>query len=130
MENGMKRVLTLLALTATAPVASLACEGEPPVMAPENPSGTLPATAASGSVQAPSEAPSAPPQMAMSACPPPPCVPPASTSAAASAGAALVAPESSTSAAAIVPPPTIPRGNVVGAVTTKPPAMSAQAVVY
>jgi plastocyanin len=122
----MKRVLTLLALTAAAPVAWLACEGEPPVMAPENPSGTAPATAASGSGPAPSEQTPAPPQIAMSACPPPPCVPPAS----ASASAAVAVPESSASAAAIVPPPTIPRGNVVGAVTTKPPAMSAQAVVY
>jgi plastocyanin len=58
-------------------------------------------------------------------------VPPAAASAAAGASAAPAPPESTASAPAlVVPPPTIPRGNVVGLVTTKPTAQSAQAVVY
>lgn len=126
----MKRALVLLAITATVPVTLLACEGEPPIMAPENPSGTASATAAaSGSVQTPSEAPV--PAAAPMVCPPPPCAPVTSASVVASATAAPTAPESTGSAAApIVPPPTIPRGNVVGVVTTKPATAAGQAVVY
>jgi plastocyanin len=120
----MKRIVTLALLAAAGPAASLlGCEGEPPVNAPENPPG-LGSQVASASA-APSEEPTAPP----TACPPPPCAPApsASVAAAPSAGAA---PEASSSATLPVPPVSIPRGNIVGTVTTKPAALQWSAVVY
>jgi plastocyanin len=126
----MKRIVTpLLFLAAAAPFASLpACEGEPPIMAPENPSG------ASKEVASAEPEPSAEPStQAQTACPPPPCAPVASAHVAmASASAApsgSAAPEGST-AALPVPPPSIPRGNIVGGVNTQPAALKPQAVVY
>jgi plastocyanin len=96
-------------------------------MAPENASGA-PSAVASASVPAtPDEAP--PPAVA-TACPPPPCSsgPVASASAApASSGNPA---EAGSAAALPVPPVSIPRGNIVGAITTKPAAMQGQAVVY
>jgi plastocyanin len=121
----MKRIVTpLLFLAAAGPFASLAaCEGEPPIMAPENTTG------------APKEVASAEPEPSAEpspkACPPPPCAPVASTPVVASSAAPTgsAAPEGST-AALPVPPPSIPRGNIVGAVTTQPAALKAQAVIY
>jgi plastocyanin len=129
----MKRALVLLAITAVS-ATSLGCEGEPPIMAPENPSGTAsaPASAAttSGSVQAATEPPPAL-STAMTACPPPPCAPVASAGVATSASGSPTAPETTASATPlVVPPPTIPRGNIVGVVTTKPTNVAAQAVVF
>lgn len=135
----MKRFLALLALSSAAPLASLlACEGEPPIMAPENPPGAAAAVESVASAQpsSPAEAPSpAAPMMgsptmgSMTGCPPPPCASPGpgGSVAAASSGSAAPAPEGS---ALPVPPPSIPRGNIVGAVTTKPPALQGQAVIY
>jgi len=118
----MKRILNLLVLVAGVPLAStLGCEGEPPVMAPENPSGAA-SEVASVTPPAASEEPSAAP--AVTACPPPPCAPAPVASSAASAAPA------ESSAALPVPPTSVPRGNVVGAVTTKPAALQGQAVVY
>jgi plastocyanin len=125
----MNRALTLLCLAALGPVASLlACEGEPPVMAPENPSGVSSEAVevvSAAPVASVEEAPAAPSQ---TACPPPPCAP---------AGSAVVAAAPSgsasgeASAAALpVPPPSIPRGNIVGVVTTKPAGLQSTAVVY
>jgi plastocyanin len=121
----MKRILSLLVLAAGVPLAStLGCEGEPPVMAPENPSGT-------GSVVASATPPAteeAPPPSAPTACPPPPCAPVAVASA--STAPTSAAPAESTTAALPVPPVSIARGNIVGAVTTKPAALQGQVVVY
>ncbi|HLK39886.1 MAG TPA: carboxypeptidase regulatory-like domain-containing protein [Polyangiaceae bacterium] len=125
-----KRVLIIGALAAVGPAASLtACEGEPPVNAPENAAGT-----ASVSLTAPpaaSQEPAATTSAALTptACPPPPCAPVATSLASASTSPATSAPADS-AAALPVPPPSIPRGNVVGAVTTKPPTLVGQAVVY
>ena len=112
----MKRILTLAALAAIGPMASLVgCEGEPPVQAPENATGTCsprwrPSAAAGEQLQAAPEAPPA------TACPPPPCTrrrrrPPRpraqrrrATSSAASAEVALAGPAARCPA----------RGNIVG----------------
>jgi len=131
----MKRLFTLLALTTAGPLASLsACEGEPPIMAPENASGAAseaPAAAARPTAEVQTPEPVAAPapavaSPAMTACPPPPCAPVAPI---ASAGASA-APEPGAAAPLPVPPPTIPRGNLVGTVTTKPAGLAGQAVVY
>jgi plastocyanin len=120
----MNRLLILLALTAVGPLASLlACEGEPPVMAPENPSG-----ATSDAVEVVSAAPAATDEApTQTACPPPPCAP-------ASAVVAAAAPASGSAsgepAPLPVPPTSVPRGNIVGAVTTKPAGLQSTAVVY
>jgi plastocyanin len=118
-----KQLLTLVALAGAAPLACLAgCEGEPPVMAPENP----PGLDSVGVVPPPASTETAPPP-APTVCPPPPCAPVT----VASAGPAPSAAPSEASAAALpVPPPSIPRGNIVGMVTTKPAALQGQAVVY
>jgi len=125
----MKRIVSLVFIAAVGPLASLvACEGEPPVMAPENPSGV--AVTSISAAPATAEAPSA--SEAMTACPPPPCTP-AAGSAVASASAAPAgsagAPEGS-AAALPVPPTSVPRGNIVGTVNIKPATMAGQAVVY
>jgi plastocyanin len=118
------RFVAFVLFAGVVPLAALAgCEGEPPVMAPENPSGTGSAMA---SVAPPTSAEPAPPE-ATTSCPPPPCAP----APVASVAAAPAASASASEAAALpVPPPSIPRGNIVGAVTTKPVALQGQAVVY
>ena len=123
----MKRLLTLLAFTSVGPFASvLGCEGEPPVVAPENPSGAASEVAVASSHPS-SEPQGSPP--ATTACPPPPCAPVASAPGEAAAGAPAAA-EGSSAAALPVPPAVVPRGNVVGVVTTKPAALQGQAIVY
>jgi plastocyanin len=118
-------ILTLVVFAGVVPLASLvACEGEPPIMAPENPSG-LSSIASSSASATPEEAPPA-----VTACPPPPCAPAVVASSSAAPAASGAPAEASSSAALPVPPTSIPRGNVVGAVTTKPAAMQGQAVVY
>jgi plastocyanin len=117
----MKLHLTLFALGSL-----LACEGEPPIAAPENPIGqgtVVTAPSASASVEAPAPAP------VTSACPPPPCTPVAPVASSASS-AAPAAPEASASPALPEAPVSIPRGNVVGTVTTQPPNLRGQSVVY
>ncbi len=123
----MKRSLTLFALVSAGPLAFLlACEGEPPVVAPGNPT-----SSASGPSAPTGYASSEPPQPAsqpvVTACPPPPCAPTSPIVASASASAS---PEPAAPAALPVPPPSIPRGNVVGVVSAKPAAVAGQAVVY
>jgi len=123
----MKRILTLLVLVAGGPLLStLGCEGEPPVMAPENPSG---ASSAVSSASAPATTEEAPPPPVATACPPPPCAP-VTVASGSAAPAARGEPVEASSAALPVTPVSIPRGNIVGAVTTKPAAMQGQAVVY
>jgi plastocyanin len=124
-----KSIRTLVALLGATPLAYLAgCEGEPPVMAPENPAGTGSAVAAVAPPPASTEAPAPPP--AQTACPPPPCAPMMATSGSAGPAPSGAPAESSSAAALPVPPPSIPRGNIVGLVTTKPAALQGQAVVY
>lgn len=127
----MKRTITLLFFAAAGPLLALpACEGEAPVMAPENSMGAPKGVA---SEEAPSAQASSEPSAAPSACPPPPCTPVAASSVASAnpAASASAAPaEPSAGAALPVPPQSIPRGNIVGAVTTQPPSLKGQAVVY
>src|ERR1019366_3069692 len=120
-----KSPLTLVVLAGIVPLASfVGCEGEPPVMAPENSSGA-PSAVASTSASATPAAPS--PPEAATACPPPPCAP----AAVASGSAAPASSGAPAEAAALpVPPTSVPRGNIVGAVPTMPVAMQGQAVVY
>ena len=128
----MKRTLTLLFLTTLGPVASgltlAACEGEPPIMAPEN-GGGAPLAASSAASDVAADATNAEP--AQAACPPPPC---AATSAApmasGSAGPAGSAGPEGSAAALAVPPPSVPRGTIVGSVTTQPASLKGLAVVY
>lgn len=125
----MKATLSLIFIAAMGPLASLvACEGEPPVMSPENASDT--ATAVTSAAPAASAAPS--PSETMTACPPPPCAPSSSTVASASAAPAGSASPPEGSAAAALPssPTSIPRGNIVGTVNIKPATMAGQAIVY
>jgi len=123
-----KSILTLVVFAAVVPFASLVgCEGEPPVMAPENASGA-PSAMASGS--APTTPDEAPPSSVATACPPPPCAPAAVASGSAAPATSGAPAEAGSSAALPVPPVSIPRGNIVGAITTKPAAMQSQAVVY
>jgi plastocyanin len=120
-------ILGLVVLAGLVPLASLAaCEGEPPVMAPEN-SAAAPSAVASGT---PSAAVEEAPPPANTACPPPPCAPAAVASGSAAPASSGGPAEASSAAALPVPPVSIPRGNIVGAVTTKPAAMQGQAVVY
>jgi plastocyanin len=122
--NARTKIVTALALVVMGPAGTLAaCEGEPPVMAPQNPS-DIAQVVASASVSAPAAEPPAP-----TVCPPPPCTPVAAPPAAA-AGAAPAAPEASSATALPVPPPSIPRGNIVGTLTVKPAALQSLAVVY
>lgn len=127
-----RHILAVGALAALGPLASLtACEGEPPINAPENPSGAqevLSAAPAASETEAAQPAETA----AATACPPPPCTQPAAASVASvsAAPAGSAAPAESSAAALPVPPPSIPRGNIVGNVTTKPAALMSQAVVY
>jgi plastocyanin len=125
--RALKSIVTLVVLAGAAPVVSLlGCEGEPPVMAPEN---TMGAASGVASASAPATSEPAPePTAAQTACPPPPCAP-AASGVASAAPAGSASPEGS-AAALPVPPTNIPRGNIVGAVTTKPAAMQGQAVVY
>ena len=122
----MNRLLTLLALTAIGPVASLlACEGEPPVMAPENPSG-----ASSEAVEVVSAGPATTdeaPAPIQTACPPPPC---AAGSTVVAAAAPPASGSASGEAALPVPPTSVPRGNIIGTVTTKPVGLQSTAVIY
>jgi len=124
----MKRLLILAAIATVPPLASLvACEGEPPVNAPENPLGVQPVVA---SVSATASTPEAPATASVTTgCLPPPCSPTPVPSTAAASASASAAPESGASATA-VPPPAVVRGNIVGSVTTKPAALIGQAVVY
>jgi plastocyanin len=130
VSNVSRNLWTLGALgmvAAAGPLLSLAaCEGEPPVNAPEN---TLSASAAASIASAASAAAAETASATPSVCPPPPCTPVAS-SAAPVASAASGAPEGSAAAALPVPPPSIPRGNITGTVTTKPVGLTSQAVVY
>jgi plastocyanin len=131
MTMNASRQILFGALVAIGAVPTLAaCEGEPPVMAPENPSGTPPQVASAP--RAGSEAVTAPPPPAVTACPPPPCAPVAvSAVASAAAPSSSAAPAESSAAAALsVPPATVPRGNIVGTVTTKPASLQSGAVVY
>jgi plastocyanin len=126
--HACKSILTVAAFAGVVPLVTLAgCEGEPPIMAPQNPSGVGPVASAS----APATVEESPPS-ATTACPPPPCAPVATASAsAAPLASATAAPAESALATALpVPPPSIARGNIVGTVTTKPAALQAQAVVY
>ena len=123
--RALKSILTLVVFVGVVPLASLVgCEGEPPVMAPENASGAPSSVAASSASATPEEAPPPP------ACPPPPCASGAVASSSAAPAASGGTAEASPAASLPVPPTSIPRGNVVGAVTTKPAAMQGQAVVY
>jgi plastocyanin len=121
-------VLFLAAFAGIAPLALLAgCEGEPPIMAPENPVGMTSAVASASAPSAPQEAPPPPASM----CPPPPCTPVAVASAsAAPAPPASGVPAEGLAAALPVPPPSIARGNLVGSVKTMPAALQGTAVVY
>ncbi len=121
----MKRLLTLLAFVSVGPVVSLGCEGEPPVMAPENPPGTASEVAVASAP--PSSEPAPATAASMTACPPPPCTPVASAGPASSAAPSAA---EGSSAALPVPPVSIPRGNIVGAVTTKPAVLQSQTIVY
>jgi plastocyanin len=123
----MKRLLVLAALTA-APLSPLvACEGEPPVNAPENPLGTQEVVQTPAAAESASEAPL--PTAPMTACPPPPCSPTLAAPVAA-AGSASAVPEPTAPETEPSPPPTVARGNIVGALTTKPASLAGQAVVY
>jgi plastocyanin len=129
--NASKKILILGALVAIGPVRALtACEGEPPVVSPENPLGAAP-------VAAPTTAPSAAEQgaapPAVAACPPASCMmmmtaPPAGASAAPPAASAPPA-EGSATAALPVPPTSVPRGDITGTISTKP-ASTIGGVVY
>lgn len=125
----MKRILSLLVLVAGPPLAStLGCEGEPPVMAPENPLGASSTISSASAAAVREEVPPVPTPPVATVCPPPPCAPVAAS--ASTPPAASGAPTEASSAALPVPPVSIPRGNIVGAVTTKPAAMQGQTVVY
>ncbi len=125
----MKRLMSISFLAAfgaagfTAPLAG--CEGEPPVMAPENALGPQP-TADAGLVSMPAvQSPEA--VAANSACPPPPCVPPvASPVPATSTSVSPEAPSDSEPP----PPAAVKRGTISGSVTTQPAALVRNAVVY
>lgn len=123
----MKQIVILAAFAALGPAASLVgCEGEPPVVAPGNPSGAAsevvsaapPATSEEVATPAPTPA-----------CPPPPCMA-AAPAASASAAASVSASPASSEAALPVPPTAVPRGNITGVVTTHPAGLQAQTVVY
>jgi plastocyanin len=123
----MKRILTLAALAAIGPMASLVgCEGEPPVQAPENAPGVAQEVV---SAAPPASTPVAPEAPSVTACPPPPCL---QTPAAVASGSAAPAASSAAPAevALPVPPTAVARGNIVGTVTTKPASLQSQAVVY
>lgn len=127
----MKRILSLFLVAAVGPLASLlACEGEPPVMAPENPSGSAAEVTSVSASASTAEAPS--PSAAMTACPPPPCAPVAGSAVASASAvpAGSAGPEGSAALTLPVPPPSVPRGNIVGTVNVKPTTMAGQAVVY
>ena len=131
------RLVTLVALVAAGPMASLAaCEGEPPVAYPENPPGAASSAVPAPEVASTAEAPSAAPE-AGSQPPPAPCVPCSArmAAAAASASAAPAAsgsagPEPGPSAAPAEPPAAVHEGNVVGGITTRPAALAAYGAVY
>jgi plastocyanin len=126
--RALKSILTLVVFAGVVPLASLVgCEGEPPVMAPENASGAPSSVASSLASATPEEA---PPPPAVTACPPPPCASGAVASSSAAPAASGAPAEAGSAASLPVPPTSIPRGNLVGAVTTKPAAMQGQAVVY
>jgi plastocyanin len=128
------RALTIGALVATGAIDGLtACEGEPPVNAPENPSGSAPGVVLPAPDASPEPAPQVTAAASLTACPPPPCTPAASASAmgavdGAAAPVASVTPAEGSASA--VPPPAIPRGHIVGTITAKPAALKGQAVVY
>jgi plastocyanin len=127
MEIAMKGLLTTLALLSAAPLGLLlACEGEPPVMAPENP----PAVAPSAPVASAQPTAEPLPPSPMTACPPPPCAPVGPVASAATPPGAAGPTATEPTTALPVPPVAIPRGNVVGVVNVKPASLSGQAVVY
>ena len=99
----MKSLLWTLSLLMAAPLATtIGCEGEPPVMAPENAaSGTAAAPPTSAPDTSEAETAAAP----ATTCPPPPCAPVASAPVVASASASAATPEGS--AAALPVPPVI-----------------------
>jgi len=144
--------------TAASVAAFAGCEGEPPVVAPGNASGLAsepPATEASSSGPMMGGSTMGGPMMdggtmdpsmmggrtmagGMTAggmmdggmggamgCPPPPC-----TQGAAPSGAAASASAAESGPSLPVPPPSVPRGNVVGTVTTHPTGLASLAVVY
>jgi plastocyanin len=122
----MKRLLLLSVLTAAPFLAPLvACEGEPPINAPENTLGAPSAVAAMTASANPQESP--PP--VMPGCAPPPCAPAPSASIAPVGASATSAPESP-SVAAGAAGALVLRGNIVGSLTTKPVSAIGQAVVY
>jgi plastocyanin len=126
-----RHVLVLGALAAIGPIASLtACEGEPPVNAPENAAGGDQAMASAVPAASDTETAQATESAAPTGCPPPPCTQPAAPVASGSAAPAGSGAPAESSAALPVPPPTVPRGNVVGDVTTMPASLRSQAVVY
>jgi plastocyanin len=129
----MNRLL-LLSILAAAPLAPLACEGEPPINAPEN---TLAAPAAAtvtsaapavAVTTAPTNTHEPPTSPVMPACAPPPCspAPPASIAVPGASASSLESPSAAAGAAATP----VVRGNVVGSLTTKPASAIGQAVVY
>ena len=98
-------------------------------MAPENPLGRR---RRGGRVRAGlGDAASEPlPPPAPTACPPPPCAPAPPPSPAARRRERRAGARRAPRRPLPVPPPAVPRGNIVGTVTTKPAALQAQAVVY
>jgi plastocyanin len=128
--NVGRQILILGAIVVVGPLGSLtACEGEPPAVSPENPPGLAQVTSASvASTSASAPEPASPPA-SLTACPPPPCTPAASVASAAPPATSAAAPEGSASAMP-VPPTSIPRGNIVGTLTTKPAGLQSQTVVY
>jgi len=120
--NASNKILILAALVAIGPASALiACEGEPPVMSPENPLGATP-------VVAPTTAESAAPPTA-AACPPASCMMMMGASPPVAPATSAPPAEGSATAALPVPPTSVPRGDVTGAITTKP-ASTIGGVVY
>jgi plastocyanin len=121
----MKRLLLLSVLASAAVLTPLvACEGEPPINAPENTLAAAPVAVMSPPAQA--QEPAAP---MMPACAPPPCGPAPSASTAPAMASATAAPESPSAAVSASAAP-VSRGNIVGSLTTKPASAIGQAVVY
>jgi plastocyanin len=131
VTNLTRHVLAVGALAAIGPLASLtACEGEPPINAPENPLGSAPEVASAAPAASDTGTAQPAETAAQTVCPPPPCTQPAASAVASASAAPAGSAAPAESSALPVPPPSIPRGNIVGNVTTKPAALMSQAVVY
>ena len=116
----MKRLQSVFLLIAAPLATVVGCEGEPPVMAPEN---------AAGSQVAVVSAPEATQAEAPTGCPPPPCAHVAPTALVASMGAS--APAEAYSAAVLpVPPQASKRGIISGTVTAQPGNVARTEIVY